>query len=161
AFPHPLFRYVASLDNITVHSDEPIPAEVAGVLDIARQRLAASPLNDPTLRHHVFICNRSWLFPLLTNRNWGAGGLNVALLNRNIFLRRSDIARNRMFGRSGREVPDERTLAYFIAHEITHSLEVQFLGRIAYARLPVWKREGYADYVARPAEQFRFSERLT
>ena len=48
---------------------------------------------------------------------------------------------------SGNEVPGERTLSYFIAHEVTHTLIADRLGAIAYWRLPVWKDEGYADYV--------------
>ena len=73
--------------------------------------------------------------------------------------RRSNIDRNRLVGRSGEEASGERTLAFFIAHEITHSLEANYLGRYAYWRLPVWKREGYADYVARGAD-FHFQEQL-
>jgi len=57
------------------------------------------------------------------------------------------------------EVTGERTLAYFMTHEIVHSLEVSLLGRYAYVRMPAWKREGYADYVARNSN-FVFAERL-
>jgi hypothetical protein len=64
-----------------------------------------------------------------------------------------------VIGPSGKEVSGERTLAYFITHEIAHSLEVRLLGRYAYIRLPAWKREGYADYIARDSE-FVFAERL-
>jgi hypothetical protein len=42
---------------------------------------------------------------------------------------------------SGNEVPGERTLGYFIAHEVTHTLIADRLGVIAYWRLPVWKEK--------------------
>jgi hypothetical protein len=152
AFPGPLFSYQARLENITIFSDAPIPPAVDDVLRDARQRLRKSPLNDPTLQHRIFICNRNWRFALFANTDYGAGGVTKAWLNRNIFLRRSDFERNRLIGPSGRETPGERTLAYFVAHEITHALEVYRLGRVPYLRLPAWKREGYADYVARDSD---------
>jgi hypothetical protein len=149
AFPSPLFAYRTSLDNITVFSDDPIPPAVNGVLADAQRRLRTSPWNDPALAQRIFLCNRNWRFLLFANTDYGAGGVTKTWLNRNIFLRRSNIERDRLIGRSGRETPGERTLAYFLAHEMTHALEVHRLGRLAYLRLPVWKREGYADYVAR------------
>lgn len=87
------------------------------------------------------------------------GGVTYAGLNRNIFLRKSNLDHNRLVGPWGREVPGERTLVYFLTHEITHALEVHHLGRYGYWQLPVWKREGYADYVGRDGN-FRFQEQL-
>jgi len=121
--------------------------------------LRKSPLNDESLQHRIFICNRDWRFILFTNRDYHAAGVNQAWLNRNIFLRRSDTGHNRLFGPSGNAVPGERTLAYYMTHEIVHSLEVRFLGRRTYLQLPAWKREGYADYVAKDAN-FISAERL-
>jgi hypothetical protein len=46
-------------------------------------------------------------------------------------------------------VGDERTLAYFIAHEIAHSRTCERLGPWRFFRLPDWLREGYADQVGR------------
>lgn len=56
-----------------------------------------------------------------------------------------------MTGPSGREATGERTLGYFLAHEVTHTLTADALGPRAYLALPAWVREGYADYVARGA----------
>lgn len=60
-----------------------------------------------------------------------------------------------MIGPSGRVVTGERTLAYYVAHEATHTITADHLGE-AYDELPVWVREGYADYVAR-AETFDYA----
>lgn len=49
----------------------------------------------------------------------------------------------------GTEVDGERTLTYFIAHEVTHALLAKHLGRLGYLRLPTWINEGYADYLAK------------
>ena len=159
AFPYPFFSHEVHFENITVYSDQSISPALLSILNDVQGRLQKSPLNDPTLQHRLFICNKGWLFTFLANTDYRAGGVNKAWLNQNIFLRRSDIERNRVIGPSGKEVSGERTLAYFITHEITHSLEVHLLGRYAYIRLPAWKREGYADYIARDSE-FVFAERL-
>jgi len=159
AFPYPFFSHEVHFENITVYSDQSISQALLYILNDVQGRLQKSPLNDPTLQHRLFICNKGWLFTFLANTDYRAGGVNKAWLNQNIFLRRSDIERNRVIGPSGREVSGERTLAYFITHEIAHSLEVHLLGRYEYIRLPAWKREGYADYIARDSE-FVFAERL-
>ncbi len=158
-FPYPLFSYQAQYENIRVYSDRPLSAALPALLGDVQKRLTESPLNDTTLQHRIFLCNDDRRFAFFVNTDYRVGGLNYTWLNRNIFLRRSDIDRNRLISRSGKEVPGERTLGYFLTHEITHSLEVNALGRFTYARLPVWKREGYADYVAK-ARDFHFEEEL-
>ena len=159
AFPYPLFSYVERFHDITIYSDRPISPNLRFVVDSVRERLRKSPLNDESLQHRIFICNSDWRFTLFTNRDYHAAGVNQAWLNRNIFLRRSDTEHNRLIGPSGKVVPGERTLAYFMTHEIVHSLEVRFLGRWSYLQLPAWKREGYADYVAKDPN-FISAERL-
>ena len=159
AFPYPLFPYIERFHDITIYSDRPISPNLRFVVDSVRERLRKSPLNDESLHHRIFICNSDWRFILFTNRDYHAAGVNQAWLNRNIFLRRSDTEHNRLIAPSGKAVPGERTLAYYITHEIVHSLEVQFLGRWSYLQLPAWKREGYADYVAKDPN-FISAERL-
>jgi hypothetical protein len=159
AFPYTFFSYEAKYKNITVYSDRPISPALPSVLSLVEERLRKSPLNDPGLEHRIFICNDNRRFALFTNLKYRVGGVNYEWLTRNIFLRGANIDRNRLIGPSGREVPGERTLAYFMAHEITHSLVSKHLGRYAYWRLPAWKQEGYADYVARDGD-FHFREQL-
>ena len=79
----------------------------------------------------------------------GAAGVNYYPLSNDVFLRRSDIDRDQLFGHSGRPAPPPRTLAYYGAHEITHSLTAERLGagKLWNHALPQWVREGYADYV--------------
>jgi hypothetical protein len=159
AFPYPLFGYEATYQNISVYSDRPISAALPSVLSIAEDRLHKSPLNDPAMHHRVFICNDNWRFALLTNIDRNVGGLNHTWLNHNIVLRGANIDHNRLIGPRGNEVPGERTLSYYFAHEITHSLEVTYLGRYAYIMLPQWKKEGYADYIGKDGD-FNFRAQL-
>ena len=66
-----------------------------------------------------------------------------------MFIRRADVDRDRVIGSSGRDAAALRTLAYYAAHEIAHSLTAERLGpsRLWNQSLPQWVREGYADYV--------------
>ena len=49
-------------------------------------------------------------------------------------------------------MPGERTLSYYIGHEITHVLLARELGALKQWQLPAWKNEGYADLVAKGGE---------
>ena len=80
------------------------------------------------------------------------GGLTYPPLTNNIFLRAADLDGDRLIGPSGKPVPGERTLTYFVAHEIMHTLLADELGAVRYLRLPDWKNEGYADHVAKGIE---------
>jgi hypothetical protein len=151
---HPglFFRYAFTRGGITLYSDEPIPPEAAGrVLEIVECRLARSPLAASgwikDLR--IYICNRRWRFVLFANTRYKVGGLAYPPLSDNIFLRTAHFDANRLVGHSGREVPGERTLSYYIGHEIVHVLVARELGIVKHWRLPDWKNEGYADLVAK------------
>jgi hypothetical protein len=149
-FPNPLFAYEYRHGPIVIRSDEPIPASAAAsiVSDVDR-RLASSPLNQPSRQRWIYICNRPWRFLLFANVRYGVGGLTYPPLSNNIFLRRVRFDENRLIGPSGVPVPGVRTLSYFIAHEITHTLIADRLGAIGYGKLVAWKDEGYSDYVAK------------
>jgi hypothetical protein len=151
---HPglFFHYSFAQDGITLHSDQPIPGgSAAQVLRDVAERLSRSPLfpEDPRWHAHVYICNHNWRFILFANIRYKVGGLAYPPLSNNIFLRAAHIDANRLVGPSGQEVPGERTLAYFIAHEITHTLIADELGSARYWSVPAWKNEGYADHVAK------------
>jgi hypothetical protein len=161
---HPglFFRHSLTHGAITLYSDEPIPARSAEhVLKAVEQRLARSPLFHPrsTGAIRAYICNRKWRFILFANFRFHVGGLTYPPLSNNIFLRAVDLDADRLIGPSGNAVPGERTLTYFIAHEIVHTLLADELGAVAYWRLPDWKNEGYADHVAKGAN-FRYGQAL-
>jgi hypothetical protein len=154
---HPglFFGYTLTRGGITLHSDEPIPEEPAGrILEEVERRLARSPLAAPPRVNdlRIYICNHRWRFVLFANFRHRVGGLTRPPLTDNIFLRSVRFDANRLIGPSGRDVPGERTLTYFLAHEITHVLIARELGAVGYVRLPTWKDDGYADLVAKGGE---------
>jgi len=75
-----------------------------------------------------------WRRRLVFLWNYGAGGVNYYPL-RNVFIRHSDVDGDRVVSNAG-PVPPPRTLAYFAAHEVGHSLIGERVGALANHRLP-------------------------
>lgn len=149
AYPEPFFAYHAERGRLAIYSDRPFDtAKAQGLLADIDARIARSPL-DTHHGHAIFISNAEWRRQLFFNVANGAAGVNFYPLTRNVFLRHADIDANRLYGRSGKAAEPPRTLTYYGAHEITHSFtgEREGLSHLYNWRLPVWVREGYADYV--------------
>lgn len=146
--PEPLFAHTHQYHHIQAYSDRPLPPETDQLLDRVEQRLARSELFDRDRPYRVFFCQSTWRFALFANVNWRVGGI-LPPVGRNVFLRPSRIEADRLMGPSGKEVGGDRSLTYFVTHELTHTLTADALGRWRYFQLPVWVREGYADFVAK------------
>jgi hypothetical protein len=158
-FPDPLFVYELKHGPIVIRSDLPIPATAESVLRESERRLARSPFYEPSVKRRVYVCNRSWRFLLFANIRYRVGGLTYPPLSNNIFLRAADFDENRLTSPSGIKVPGVRSLSYFIAHEIAHTLIADRMGSLGYLRLADWKNEGYCDYVAKGGS-FSFDDEL-
>ncbi len=86
---------------------------------------------------------------LLFNKDYGVGGVAQYPVTPNVFLRGALIEDNRLVSPSGNPVTGDRTLDYYVAHEITHQLTGHAIGPLRFYKLPRWVREGYADYVGK------------
>lgn len=148
-YPDPLFAYELRVDAVVLHARHPLPPRAAEVARSAHQRVAASPFFVPGDVYHVFLCDSPELFALFAALHPGVGGIAHVGLNGNVFLRPSRVESDRLLGPRGGEVPGERTLTYFVAHEVTHSMVARRLGRIRYHLLEPWQQEGYADHVGK------------
>lgn len=147
--PGVLFRHHVTEGRLTLYSDRPIDqADARAVLRDVAARLASSPIDDRR-PHAVAIANSEWRRRLVFSVQGGAAGVNYYPLTGVVYLRHADIAHDRLFGSSGRPAAPPRTLAYYMAHEIAHSLTAEHLGwrRLWNRSLPQWVREGYADDV--------------
>lgn len=140
AFPH-----VKRIGNTTVYSVAPIPAVMTERLDRSNRLLAASPLAEPGLRRTVVLTDGGWRWKVLAAGHW-----NVIALRRPfssvLLFNASDVMADRV--RNGAPRGGTRTLSGTIAHESVHLLTARRYGELRLARMPQWKREGYADYVA-------------
>jgi len=145
--PGVLFPYHVTEGRLRLYSDQPIQG-AGPVLRDAQRRIETSPIDDRR-PHTVAIANSEWRRKLVFTIQGGAAGVNYYPLTGVVYLRRADIGQNQLYGASGRPAAPPRTLSYYMAHEITHSLTGEHLGiaRLWNRRLPQWVREGYADYV--------------
>jgi hypothetical protein len=160
AFPQPMFTYHTSHQNYEVWSDKPIPPQIAQVLDDATRRLTTSDLYDKNSTINIFFCNASWRLWLYGQHFSDQVGANAdSWLTRNVYIRASDIAHNRIYSPSDGPIADadQRPLSYFIAHEATHVIVSRQFGRLVSVRYPLWLREGYADYIGKGGD-FDFNE---
>jgi hypothetical protein len=145
AYPQPLFAYTLRQDNIVLYARAPLPGEARAILSDARTRLSRSPLYDAAREQHVFLCDSDALYGFLEPRAHGSGRTNAF---GNVFIRGARVSDNRVVDRKGREKTGVRTLAYFIAHEVTHAMSIDRFG-IGFQALSSFQKEGYADFVAR------------
>jgi hypothetical protein len=146
--PQPLFAFSLRRANVELHARAPLPPEAGPILDEAVRRLGGSPLYDPARVHHVFLCDTPGLFALFALWDRKVGATAQVYFVGNVFIRPTNIAHNRVIGPSGDEKGGERTLTYFIAHEVTHAMTADRIGRRRYRALAAFQQEGYADYVA-------------
>lgn len=155
--PSLLFAHELRVENIVAHSRAPLPAQAEAMLREARARLAQSPWFDAGERYDVYFCGSSALFTFFLPWERNVGAASLTGLTGNVFVRPANIAADRLIGPRGTEVPGERTLTYFLAHELTHTAMARRLGRVTYHRLEVWQQEGIADVVGK-AGAFDFEQ---
>jgi hypothetical protein len=148
--PQPAFAYHVQSGRLSLFSDQPFDTEKSKrLLAEVDRRLRLASLDHGDGEHRIFVANSDWRARLVFLWNFGAGGVNYYPLTRNVFIRQSDIDNNRVLRAAGPVAPP-RTLAYYAAHEIAHSLAGEAAGPFAYHSLPAWIREGVADYIGLP-----------
>jgi hypothetical protein len=139
------FPYQQRLGTTTVYSDALIAPEIHQVVSRADRLLAASPINRPGMTRQIVLTDGGWRWRLLALNLRGAVAFRRPLSNVLVF-NRSDVAADRVS--NGAALGGTRTLSGTIAHETVHMLLARHLGEWRAIRLPTWKAEGYADYVA-------------
>jgi len=148
SFPQVLFAHEISYRNIAVYSRQPLGKEIYAVLDRAEARLAASAIQDEGVRPRVFLTGgfNSYAWWGLAVGRSSFGKSYPLLPTGNIFINKSDPARDAVLRRA--TAHRERSLSGVIAHETTHLLIRRKFGYWRNLTFPVWKKEGYAEYVA-------------
>jgi hypothetical protein len=146
--PQPLFAYELRRANVVLHARMPLDPQGGPLVDEVVRRVGRSPLYEPSRTHHVFLCDTSSLFAFFEPWQRNVGGIAQWHLGGNVFIRPFNLQRGTVIGPAGKEKTGERTLAYFIAHEVAHAMTADRVGRWHYARLAAFQVEGYADYLA-------------
>lgn len=162
--PSLLFAHELRVENLVLHSRQPLPAEARSILEEAYARVARSPSFDPADSYELYLCDTPGLFAFFVPWAPQVGAVSLVGVTGNIFVRPANVANDRLIGPHGQEVPGVRTLSYYFAHELTHTAMARRLGRFAYLRRPTWMVEGYADLVGKAgafdfeAERQRFRD---
>lgn len=145
AYPYAVFPHSITYQNISLHSDRPLPVESTDVIRKAAALVQASEITSPERKEHVFVSSerwKAWLF--LPSRKSFASSIPLTDF---AFVADADIRLN--ISRSGESDAGPRTLSSVIAHEITHGLIRERIGLVNEIRMPKWIKEGYCDYISR------------
>ncbi|MBA3880022.1 MAG: hypothetical protein C0500_09935 [Sphingobium sp.] len=149
AMPQMLFfPYQAQIGTTRVYAESPIDrVAMAQTLARADARLATSPLDDRTVGTRLFLTDGGWRWQLLS---FGSR-TSLALTRPMSDLMADAVIVNRRAVAIDGAASDgirKRRLSSVVAHERTHMLVRVHLGWVRALTLPLWKSEGYADYVA-------------
>jgi len=142
AFPEPLFAHSVTYGNFRLYSRSPLEADARPILDEVNRRISRSEINEPGLTHRVFILETPAWYAFFNGPYRRAIGRNCEVGNA-IFLPSLDARAGRVVHFDGRSAD----AAAILAHECVHTLIQRRLGLIRAIRLPLWKKEGYAEYI--------------
>jgi hypothetical protein len=144
-FPQIILGHQTSHRNLNVYAASGLDkAATAKVLRSAEARLLKSPVYDRNASEKIFLAGSHGLYTFFTldGRSFGSTQPFVG----NILINKADASGDLVFRSTA--APNERSLSGVIAHEVMHNQLNRHLGPTAYLRLPEWKNEGYAEYVA-------------
>lgn len=153
--PNLLFAHAVSFKNLSRHSSDEIPSEIArSLLREIDQRLQTSPLNSSEEAMQIYVADDSflqrWLWLAVPAE---AGGFILSPFTRNhAFFSGADFNSNQLISPSGYRPEPPRDLAYYGSHELSHVATANAVGALRFHSMPVWIKEGLADYVAMPRE---------
>ncbi len=148
SFPQVLFAHETSYKTFKVYSREPLDGSLYAVLDKVEVRLAASGINTGEVKPTIFLTNSHGLYAVMSLYIGGNSfGKGYAILpTDNIFINKADLAKDLVYRNA--DANNTRTLSGVIAHETTHLLIRKKYGYWKNLSSPVWKREGFCEYVA-------------
>jgi len=146
AFPQYLFAHEVSHKNFKVYARQPLDENINKVLDSAQARLEKSTIYNENAAREIFFTGSHGFYTFLSNKAYHSFANSVPLLD-NILVNKSDIKNDSVF--VNQEGINQRSLSGVIAHEVTHLFIREKFGlRQALVSTPVWKNEGYCDYIA-------------
>lgn len=141
AFPHKTQTEIG-----TVWSEQALDLKMLDrVVKHTQARLSTTPLAEADEQRWVFISDGGWRWKYLANISSGAFAITRPF-SPAVIVNRTDP--NTGVVDNGRKLGGQRELGGVLAHEFTHELIRRHYGRLASARLPTWKVEGYCDFVA-------------
>jgi len=158
AFPGFLFAHKLEQGNLLAYSEQTLSGRIEPILREIDRRLATSEINDASLTHRIFFGHDAPTFGALQR-------VRSQIVYRTIGIKPSptynvswppyvshvvtfdvpDIAHDAL---RRQEWPEHFNLTDILTHEVTHTLVMAKLGVASVSRLPLWKAEGYPEYIA-------------
>ena len=158
AFPGFMFAHQLEFRNFTVYSDEDMRGRIEPILAGMDAQLSASEINDASLQYDLFFGHDNAAFLTLDRARWtivtqvaGIGpSPNYATgwpphFNHVVILDIPDPEHDTLLRQGGRE---RLNMTHILTHEAGHLQVFNNLGQKASMALPLWKAEGYPEYLA-------------
>jgi len=162
-FPGFLFAHKLEQGNLVAYSDEELSGRIEPVLREIDRRLATSAINDPAITHRIFFGEDAQIFGALQRARaeivYRTIGMKPALnynaswpplISHTVTLDLPDFAHDVLRRPAW---PGHFNMTHILTHEVTHTLVTEKLGLANVSRLPMWKAEGYPEYVAMSANR--------
>jgi hypothetical protein len=144
-YPQPMFAHKLQYKNFSVYSNDKIENDICAIIDATNLLIAQSELHDPVYQYDLFLSHNTF-YNKVDNL---LGSIQAArATGNNIVIKvRTDIENNQAFS--------ERStinLTQLVAHEMIHCLQAHKYGKLKFNpwnHPPMWKLEGYAEYISR------------
>lgn len=157
-YPSVLFANHVEHKNFTVHSQYELDDGIHDILDNIDAAVKTSEIYDATLDHDIFLGHENLAFRMIQGVRWWVisqvAGLGPALtynasvppyFNQVISFRIPDIENNALLHPESMRAIN---MTHVLTHEVVHTLLTSRIGLQRIPRVPVWKQEGYGDYIA-------------
>ncbi len=157
-YPGVLFANQVTYKNFTVYSQQVLGSDIQVVLDDIQAALGTSEIYDPALKHSIFFGYGNAPFRAVQDVRWWLLSVTVGLspaltynasapphFSHVISFRIPDVE-NDVLLHPERLTPINMT--HVLTHEVVHTLLTSRIGLERIPRVPLWKQEGYGDYIA-------------
>jgi hypothetical protein len=137
----------SSFGQLTVYHQQPLPAALPNQLAVAVAQLRSSELYSPDFRADICLNDEGTAYPKLLGVLLPPG-FAWGFADKVVLQGQADFAADYVALHGYRW-----NSTALLTHELTHCLQAQALGiRLSnpLTGSPTWKREGYAEYIARP-----------
>ena len=157
-YPGVLFANQIEYKNFIVYSQQNLRHGIEPILDDIEAALVTSEIYDSSLEHSIFLGHANAPFRAIQDVRWWLLSVTVGLspaltyntstppyFSHVISFRIPDVENNALLH------PERRTpinMTHVLTHEVVHTLLTSRIGLERISRVPLWKKEGYGDYVA-------------
>ncbi len=144
--PQALFAYDWEYKKFHLYTNYPIPTELSPALDQALSLVAQSELYDPQYRYEVFFVHQTF-YNQIDNLVFDPYAAARPTDN-NIFVKAPVDLSQQVALTDRSRIP----IDYLLAHEMIHCLQENHYGKLRFnpfSHPPMWKLEGYPEYIAR------------